>query len=471
MNENNNYLEREEIEIDLGHMMIYILKQWKKLILVVLMGAIVGGSVFMLKQLKPVETDNEIEEYVVKPETEESMKVAYQYRQLYENQMEYSNHSFLMKMDANEVYIGESKYHISAGSDTEYITLLFQNLINSEEVLKDIKEAGGLEEKEQYVKEILSCSTNRGADSYVDDLVEEAIGTSSYIAKTAVINYKIIYSDKDACEAMLEVLHNAVKQLDSTCKEKYRVYKLQEIYSSVSKSVDNSIAQKQGENISSLNSYLTTVKSLESGFTGEDLLYYQTKYLEQNVISDEEAETPTETRMENPIKGVVISILFALVIGVGYYSIKYLTDGSIKTADEIRTGFRLPIIGCIEEEDTSKNCLDKWIGKIKRKRNGNGDSLDYISSLLKTEEGAFLCINRDDEVQKVAALSLQKKCPGIEIGNMIYRDGTSLEKARKAQRIILFIHLEYTNRNELRRVMEICRQQQLHISGVVILDR
>ena len=270
---------------------------------------------------------------------------------------------------------------------------------------------------------------------------------------------------------MLEVLHNAVKQLDSTCKEKYRVYKLQEIYSSVSKSVDNSIAQKQGENISSLNSYLTTVKSLESGFTGEDLLYYQTKYLEQNVISDEEAETPTETRMENPIKGVVISILFALVIGVGYYSIKYLTDGSIKTADEIRTGFRLPIIGCIEEEDTSKNCLDKWIGKIKRKRNGNGDSLDYISSLLKTEEGAFLCINRDDEVQKVAALSLQKKCPGIEIGNMIYRDGTSLEKARKAQRIILFIHLEYTNRNELRRVMEICRQQQLHISGVVILDR
>ena len=49
MKENNNYLEQEEIEIDLGHLMIYILKQWKKLILVVLMGAIVGGSIFMLK--------------------------------------------------------------------------------------------------------------------------------------------------------------------------------------------------------------------------------------------------------------------------------------------------------------------------------------------------------------------------------------------------------------------------------------
>lgn len=473
MNENNSYLEQEETEIDLFHMMIYMLKHWKTLILAVVIGLLVGMGIFVLKQRNSTTSESEIEEYTVEPETEESMKIAYQYRQLYESQMEYNDHSFLMKMDANKVYAGELKYYISAGSDTEYITLLYQNLINSEEVLTKIKEAGALEEDEQYVKEILSCSTNRGADSYVNDLVEEAIGASSYIAKTAVINYKIIYSDKEACESMLQVLREAVEKLNDSFREKYQVYKIQEIYSSVSQSVDNGIAQKQGENISALNNYLNTVKNLESGFTGEDLLYYQTEYLQKNAIAGEEDIATIQTETDNPVKWAVIGVLLTSMLWFVYYLIMYLTDGHIKTADEVRSGFGLPIIGYIEEDSASAKGFDKWIGKIERKHKGQGDTLEYISALLKTEEAQkiFLCIDQSDEAQRAAALSIQQKCDGVEIGNMVYVDEDSLRKSKEAQKIILFIRLGCTERKDIKRCLEICMQQKILLAGTVILDK
>ena len=81
------------------------------------------------------------------------MDIAYQYHQLYNKQLEYNQKSIIMQLDPNAVYAGELKYYISAGNNTGLLSVLYQNILNDEEALEELKEASGFKCDTQYIKE------------------------------------------------------------------------------------------------------------------------------------------------------------------------------------------------------------------------------------------------------------------------------------------------------------------------------
>ena len=103
MDENryNNY--EDEMEIDLIDMMFYLLKKWRGLLLAVLIGAIVGAGLYVVKnrqqqaeqaqkasELLQADEDEEFDEsdYKISKDSRAAMEIAYQYRQLYNKQQE-----------------------------------------------------------------------------------------------------------------------------------------------------------------------------------------------------------------------------------------------------------------------------------------------------------------------------------------------------------------------------------------------
>ena len=106
MNENYNYSYEDEAEINLLDLMFYLLKQWKTLVAAVLIGAVIGGGIYVAKkssadraaeeltaQMEEAKTTVEDEQtvaelrenYQISEDVETNMELAYQYRQLYRN--------------------------------------------------------------------------------------------------------------------------------------------------------------------------------------------------------------------------------------------------------------------------------------------------------------------------------------------------------------------------------------------------
>lgn len=87
-------------------------------------------------------------------DTEANMKLAAQYRKLYDQQMNYNEHSIVMQMDPNQVYEGTLTYYLATGEQTERLAQLFTDIVNDPAVLEELKEVAGLDCEDQYVKEL-----------------------------------------------------------------------------------------------------------------------------------------------------------------------------------------------------------------------------------------------------------------------------------------------------------------------------
>ena len=157
MNERYENYNADEVEIDLIDFLFYLMRRWKSLVAMVLLGAVLGGAFYMVKSSKTTEEMIE-EEYQPEVSTEENMKLAAQYRRLYEQQMDYNQHSIVMQMNPNQVYEGTLTYYLAAGEQTELLSQLYMNLIDDQTVLAEVKAAAGLDCDDQYIRELLSSS-------------------------------------------------------------------------------------------------------------------------------------------------------------------------------------------------------------------------------------------------------------------------------------------------------------------------
>ena len=179
MNDNmyNNY--EDDMEIDLVDLLFYLLKKWRSLIVTVMIGAILGAGLYVVKnqqqqaeqaaqeaELLKNDEDEAFDEkdYNISKDTKVNMDIAYQYRQLYNKQLEYNQKSIIMQLDPNEVYAGVLEYYISAENNTELISELYQSILNDDDVLEELKDASGLKCETPYIKELISSEDGNDKD-------------------------------------------------------------------------------------------------------------------------------------------------------------------------------------------------------------------------------------------------------------------------------------------------------------------
>ena len=461
----------DEMEIDLIDFLFYLLRRWKSLVAMILLGAVLGSAFYVVKTTKAANVV--VEDYQPNADTEANMKLAAQYRRLYGQQIDYNEHSIIMQMDPNQVYEGTLTYYLAAGEQTELLGQLYTNVINDENVVEELKKATGLTCDDQYVKELISSSVlQKDIDengsltgTTVDNNLQIIVPTES--ASNTVITYHVAYLDKETCEKMTEVLQNAIESVTQEYQTKYGFYTFDVLQMTVAVTVDQKYLDQQRTSATLVENYLTKFTNLENGFSDTGKSYYETVYLKAEKEEMQPSESENGISVKDLIKWLVVGSFGFVVLWGAYYFFKYLLDPSIKTLDEIKN-IKLPIMGYIREENMHMGLLDR----MQYKKNGSSDSVDYVTMNIKTlsEEHILICMDSNDRMDRKIEDTLRKDIPNMVVVNWIHQDAATLEQAKAADGIIFEICLRKTSMKQLQRALDICKIQKIKVLGVIVIE-
>lgn len=476
MNEHYENYDMDEMEIDLIDFLFYLLRRWKSLVAMILLGAILGSAFYVVKTTKSA--NDVVEDYQPDADTEANMKLAAQYRKLYDQQMNYNEHSIVMQMDPNQVYEGTLTYYLTAGEQTELLSRLYMNLINDKAVLAEIKDVAELDCDDQYIKELLtSMMPQNGVDesdvfgTVTNNMINQIqVVTSINNITNTMFSYQIDFVDKETCEKMLVVIQNAVDALKQEYEEIYGAYDLDLVQHTVTVSVKQAYMDKQNENTTLVDSYLTQLNKLEGAFSDTEKVYYQEVYLANENVGSEQTQIGQKSgiTVKGLVKWLIIGIIGFIIFWGAYYFLKYLLDPSIKTLDDIKQR-ALPVIGYIKNDSKRENIITK----IERKKNGECNTADYIATTInELSAGKILfCMDSDFTIGEDFEKTLKQKVANLEVSSWIQSDINTLELAKKMDGIILGIRLGKTSLKKLQRELEVCIMQKIPIIGIVGMEK
>lgn len=487
MNDNmyNNY--EDDMEIDLVDLLFYLLKKWRSLIVAIVIGAILGAGLYEVKhhqqqaeqaaqeaELLKNDEDEAFDEkdYNISKDTKVNMDIAYQYRQLYNKQLEYNQKSIIMQLDPNEVYAGVLEYYISAGNNTGLLSELYQNILNDDDILEELKDASGFKCETPYIKELIS--------SYVSDDNAAFINVNSNVEnveKHSFVTYRVVSTNQKSCEKMLQVLRERVEALRAEYEETYGAYGVSEVSSAISQVTDTTYLNAQRENVDRLSNYLATMKNAESAFSDDEKTYYTNKYLAKEYVDSDNAEEAKAVLLEeaepvSKVKWLAIGVILLIMIWGCYYVVRYLLDSKVKTVSVLQNTYHLPVIGTVQTETKDGKGLDKMLDHLHQNTKQKPDTLEYVIQAINAmqTEKAVLC--GDTEIPEVKKLmeELSNSCEHVIIGDFISKNIESLKHAKVAGNEILVVRIDKNERKEIEREMESCRLQKIDILGVVVVE-
>lgn len=487
MNENmyNNY--EDDMEIDLVDLLFYLLKKWRSLIVAVMIGAILGAGLYVVKnhqqqaeqaaqeaELLKNDEDEAFDEkdYNISKDIKVNMDIAYQYRQLYNKQLEYNQKSIIMQLDPNEVYAGVLEYYISAENNTELISELYQSILNDDDVLEELKDASGLKCETPYIKELISSEDGKDKDVAIN-----VNSNGENVEKHSFVTYRVVSTDQKSCEKMLQVLRERVEALRAEYEETYGAYGVSEVSSAISQVTDTTYLNAQRENVDRLSNYFTTMKNAESAFSDDEKTYYTNKYLAKEYMNSDNTEEAKAVLLEeaepvSKVKWLTIGVILLVMIWGCYYVVRYLLDSRVKTVSELQNTYHLPIIGTVQTGTSNSKGLDKLLDYLHQNTKQKPDTMEYVTqaiNAMKTEK-SVLC--GDTEIPEVKKLmeELSDSCEHMKTGDFISKNIESLEHAKAAGNEILVVRVDKNKRKEIEREIESCRLQKIDILGVVVVE-
>ena len=487
MNDNmyNNY--EDDMEIDLVDLLFYLLKKWRSLIVAIVIGAILGAGLYVVKnhqqqaeqaaqeaELLKNDEDEAFDEkdYNISKDTKVNMDIAYQYRQLYNKQLEYNQKSIIMQLDPNEVYAGVLEYYISAGNNTGLLSELYQNILNDDDILEELKDASGFKCETPYIKELIS--------SYVSDDNAAFINVNSNVEnveKHSFVTYRVVSTNQKSCEKMLQVLRERVEALQAEYEETYGAYGVSEVSSAISQVTDTTYLNAQRDNVDRLSNYLSTMKNAESNFSDDEKTYYTNKYLAKEYVDSDNAEEAKAVLLEeaepvSKVKWLAIGVILLVVIWGGYYVVRYLLDPRVKTVSELQNIYRLPVIGIVQTAANNSKGLDKMLDHLYQNTKQKPDTLEYVIQAINAMQTEKSVLCGDTEIPEIKKLmeKLSDSCEHMKIGDFISKNIESLEHAKAAGNEILVVRIDKNRRKEIEKEIESCRLQKISMVGVVVVE-
>lgn len=487
MNDNmyNNY--EDDMEIDLVDLLFYLLKKWRSLIVAIVIGAILGAGLYVVKnhqqqaeqaaqeaELLKNDEDEAFDEknYNISKDTKVNMDIAYQYRQLYNKQLEYNQKSIIMQLDPNEVYAGVLEYYISAGNNTGLLSELYQSILNDDDILEELKDASGFKCDTPYIKELISSSSGDDKATVIN-----VNSNGENVEKHSFVTYRVVSTNQKSCEKMLQVLRERVEALRAEYEETYGAYGVSEVSSAISQVTDTTYLNAQRDNVDRLSNYLSTMKNAESNFSDDEKTYYTNKYLAKEYVDSDNAEEAKAVLLEeaepvSKVKWLAIGVILLVVIWGGYYVVRYLLDPRVKTVSELQNTYHLPVIGIVQTAANNSKGLDKMLDHLYQNTKQKPDTLEYVVQAINAMQTEKSVLCGDTEIPEIKKLmeKLSDSCEHMKIGDFISKNIESLEHAKAAGNEILVVRIDKNRRKEIEKEIESCRLQKISMVGVVVVE-
>lgn len=459
--DNRMYTYEEEKEIDLIGLMTSLIKQWKKLVVVLLVGALLGVGLCFISKPDPVEIEHEKEEFLA------NLNQMYRYQQMYDNQVHYRDNSVYLHMDPNNLYSGSLQYYMYAGNDTEYIGQLFNARLNSEAVRDEVKSVMGLECGDQYARELFGAGFSQYQDSTGNIINITADNSSNTAFRRIIVNCWVSYDDEEICRSVLDVYKKVIEEVSAECEQMFNDYVVRPLKSEVTAVRDTGLVEKQQAFVSTINGYRANIESIKKDLSEEEIEYYEAVY-----IYPGEMEVPelfsTELGVMSFIKWIIIGMFLGGVCWAGYYMIKYLLSDGLTHTGELKR-YCLQLIGFLKkEEKAKKDVFCALAERIERASDMPLNDAAYIKASVEMmeQESIVLC---GDEISRMAISAVSSGLDKAKISGFLHCSREALAAAQKADGVILLLEKNRSKHSEIKRELEVCAMHGIKILGAIMI--
>lgn len=477
----------EEREIDIKTMLWQAAKQWRIILIVALLSAILVCSLNYKADVASAQAaiNNQIAAANAPEVTVESVSAqlpderfdmvwnTVRYREYYQNKQAYMENSIWMNLNAYAIDVVYLDYQVSGESSSNVIAWASQHLL-TKEFAQLVADEMGSEIDPMYITELLSVVGGDGANSF---RVRVCAGSAEECNKLAAC-VDLILED-----AMLSVC-GANTFVELANKEESMI-------------TDANLAGLQVACISELNNVLSTYNGYDSSLTELERLLVQliladradgvSMIPEDKVVTEEKApvEIDTTIHVKPSIVMFVVGFIAGAVFAYAVMMLLYTVSKKIHGTDEVQYLFGISVLGTMNVAAIGKKrvfgAVDKWVDTL---FNGKKYQLTYAEELeMIASKIEVLCEQKNQKAIYVFGSDLHRipeKCmedltkklhnKGITMtyGRGITYDVASLQTATEIGYAVVFEVDEQTQCEEFVKELNLCRQSGIEVLGATL---
>lgn len=504
-------------EINLIDLFVEILLQWRRIIALMLVGAILfAGFGYVRSQRTYQEQKTEAERLEARLQalktSEDGTEEIYPEKQWLEEQLteaeiasvnaaiatgkyrqerqSYWDQSVLNKVDALAVPTAELTFHISA--DTK------EDAYDIQKAYEDLLTSGDFYEYLAKEQESLSAAQ-------IKEIV--ALERSSYgmLKGTDLVSLYMINVDQRSCEKLAEGVTQYVQDRHQNMEDalgKHEIEVIANSYTTVFRTDILSMQKGAVDEIASLNG---STREAKNAFTELQWRFYnyltsgvakgmpETKVKEINAETAEEIDSITTeltevNKMTKPglsVKYILLGMILAAFVCVLYYLLKYILCAKLRSVDDLQDIYGLPELGHISLMAGKKKFLEVVDRKILAIRN-YGHRQFTTEEAIELTIAAIKIVAEKKEIQNLAMIGCgikeekQEVCnkivdrlgrEGIKVSlvNNILYDAVSMEKLSGIQGAVLVGISGETFYNELLDEKNLLARQEIEQLGAILI--
>lgn len=292
--------------------------------------------------------------------------------------------SLLMNVNPQAIPTYNMNYRVKM-EDTDVSDLLnvFQDTLIDNSARQEVLALIGEEYSNTVVDELISVADAANENNNI------VIAQNKY---SGILNVQIYGKNEEQCSQIAELIEERMTSYASELQQLFGTFSIEKISQQYCLSANDELAEKKTDMLSAMNTMYTTMKSSTTGFTENQITYFnllkESDEVGEAEINDELEESTVQTSENIPVqyfskKYFFIGLLVGLFLMAMWHACVYIFSHTVKDVDELKQITGVPVFGeSIYTDKTNKNNkFDDWIDSLFSKKQQNGENANVIERI------------------------------------------------------------------------------------------
>ncbi|WP_026510191.1 hypothetical protein [Butyrivibrio sp. LC3010] len=489
---------KDNMEIDLIDLALYLLRRWKVMVVCAIVGAVLLGAFGYLKSGvvvdketgEPVTVANssnsnaaELRGKLTEPSAKYCEVAAEQYEDNMQNYMraiEHNEKSPVLTMNAYDVFRVTKQYVMDDFVNGSNTSVSIRGAADGISSPLDSDLSGNtieISNAESRLNNIVVAYSNElmTADTVAE--IKKAIGADEELDATSIREMVRIVLDADSiltistfgntkedAKAVMDVLDSHFDAATETVSGVYN-YDITPVGTYYFEGYDGYILGLQTNSENTINTLRNYITGLSNAMSVEEKAYFNAivaDYLNENEEADATDDSSVETMVVRTVskKYIAAGLVGGIFIVAFLYALFYVLSGKVHTADDIRRAFGISVIGEVKSNAGEFGLVSQGaaIGASKLSSNSvyiMGASDDDIS--VKIRNAICKEMNQDAHLSSVKA------------GSSAVNDAVSMKDLSDSDAVVLVEKIDKSRFEDVAREVELCKKFGVNILGAVVV--
>lgn len=408
-------MENDEVVIDLRVLMWEILRKWHIVLISCIVFAVLAGAFGMHKH-KTENAEVSVEDLSkgLKPAEITKVNNLVSVQKRIDEKTEYEKNSIYMSLDPYNVDIARTDFMLNKNADNKYIRQMYVAYMFDGELFNNIAEEYSGDISVKNLAELIGFVTVGGRANLNDDS-EANFEKGDDLNR--ILSVRIYGRDKAQCEELQSLLIKNVKLYEKEVQKKYSNHSLEEISSSVYKTVDTGIASVKSTYDAQIVALYNEYQVLYNALSEAQIALFD-KITSTDAEAAEDGAAGNETEEDDTGSGISLKYIIVGILAGGFISVvaivlltmfngkifvqRQITDKGLSrvfgTFGKNKNNIASLVLGDIGTDKTSQ--LDIIVAKVSVYCKKNGFNEITVIDNCTTETGKSRMKQVTDAIQK-----------------------------------------------------------------------